>query len=198
MVRINRETEPKKENKERLKGILEITFGLAVIVGAGALIFLYRREIIALSAFGYVGVFFIALLSAATIFVPAPGLAIAASLALVLNPLLIGVAGGIGAAIGELSGYVVGRGVSDVRQKELLNTYSVLVEKYEASAIILLAAIPNPLFDIVGIAAGALKIPWQRFFLAVLIGNIIKYAAIALLVSIFGSSILSYLEALSL
>ena len=33
---------------------------------------------------------------------------------------------------------------------------------------------PNPLFDVAGLAAGAVQMPMRRFFLAVLAGKVIK------------------------
>jgi uncharacterized membrane protein YdjX (TVP38/TMEM64 family) len=38
----------------------------------------------------------------------------------------------------------------------------------------LLSLFPNPLFDVAGVAAGAVKMPIRRFFPAVLAGKIIK------------------------
>ena len=40
--------------------------------------------------------------------------------------------------------------------------------------IIVLAFIPNPLFDLAGMASGALKLPIWKFLLACAIGKIIK------------------------
>jgi uncharacterized membrane protein YdjX (TVP38/TMEM64 family) len=43
-----------------------------------------------------------------------------------------------------------------------------------------LSAIPNPFFDLAGIAAGASGFPGKRFFLAAWIGKTIKDVTIAL------------------
>jgi uncharacterized membrane protein YdjX (TVP38/TMEM64 family) len=42
-----------------------------------------------------------------------------------------------------------------------------------------LAVIPNPLFDIVGIMSGVLRIPVWSFFTACWAGNVIKATAVA-------------------
>jgi uncharacterized membrane protein YdjX (TVP38/TMEM64 family) len=47
-------------------------------------------------------------------------------------------------------------------------------------AVFGLAVIPNPLFDIVGIVSGVLRIPVWRFFTACWAGNVIKATAVAL------------------
>jgi uncharacterized membrane protein YdjX (TVP38/TMEM64 family) len=52
--------------------------------------------------------------------------------------------------------------------------------KYGDLTIFLLALIPNPLFDIAGMVAGALKMPMWRFLLWVWLGKCIKMLAFAL------------------
>jgi membrane protein YqaA with SNARE-associated domain len=41
------------------------------------------------------------------------------------------------------------------------------------------SAIPNPVFDVVGVAAGAVRMPLWRFFFSVLAGKILKDIALA-------------------
>jgi membrane protein DedA with SNARE-associated domain len=54
------------------------------------------------------------------------------------------------------------------------------VEKYGGWAILVLSAIPNPFFDIAGIAAGMAKMPLRTFFLFTWIGQFIKMLVFAL------------------
>ena len=61
--------------------------------------------------YGYIGVFIISLLGSVSVVFPIPYTLIIYLLAFqapFLNPFFIAVAGGLGAAIGELSGYVLG------------------------------------------------------------------------------------------
>jgi membrane protein YqaA with SNARE-associated domain len=44
--------------------------------------------------------------------------------------------------------------------------------------LFLLAAIPNPLFDVAGVAAGALRYPVWGFLVAVLVGKLVKFVAV--------------------
>ena len=53
------------------------------------------------------------------------------------------------------------------------------MKRYGMWAVFGLAVIPNPLFDIVGIVSGVLRIPVWRFFCACWAGNVIKATAIA-------------------
>lgn len=185
-------SEPTNNSASR-KGMFEILFSAVLIIIFSILLISYRKEIESLSSFGYLGVFILSLVSAATIFIPAPGLFLSASTGLFLNPILVGICGGLGAAIGESTGYMVGKGISDLRHNAIFNISKKIIEKYGIYAVAIFAAIPNPFFDVVGIAAGILKIPPKQFFIAVLIGNIFKYFVVSLMFSMFGEAILSYL-----
>ena len=61
-----------------------------------------------LESYGYLGTFLISILANATVIIPAPGLVIVFSMGAKFNPLLIALAAGAGATIGELSGYLAG------------------------------------------------------------------------------------------
>jgi membrane protein YqaA with SNARE-associated domain len=129
---------------------------------------------------GYLGVFLISLISSATIFVPVPGFAVVFAMGAYLNPLLVGVAAGIGSGIGELSGYLAGYAGHDaVGQTGIYKKHEKQVEKYGAAAIFALALIPNPAFDLAGIAAGALKMPPWKFLAATMAGKVIRFVALA-------------------
>ena len=53
------------------------------------------------------------------------------------------------------------------------------IDKYGIWAIFALALIPNPLFDIAGLAAGAAGIAWWKFLIAAGIGKTIRAIAFA-------------------
>ncbi len=133
-----------------------------------------------LAVYGYPGIFLIALLTNATVFLPAPGIAVVFAMGAVFNPLLVGLAAGAGGALGELSGYLAGfSGQAVVERAELYQRLANWVKKYGFWAIIVLATIPNPTFDVAGVAAGVLKMPLLKFLLAVLIGVTIKMTLFA-------------------
>ena len=67
---------------------------------------------------GYLGLFFISMVSSASIILPVPYFAFVFAAGAVLNPLLVGVVAGAGAAIGEMTGYVIGIGGKHVIQKK--------------------------------------------------------------------------------
>ena len=153
---------------------------VAILVGFSALVFIFRDQIIRLSQYGYLGLFVIAAVSSASVLVPVPGLALAFATGGALNPLGVGLAIGTGAAVGELIGYAAGVGGHGlVADNSSYQRVSVYMKRYGMWAVFGLAVIPNPLFDIVGIVSGVLRIPVWRFFFACWAGNVIKATVIA-------------------
>lgn len=151
-----------------------------------------RPDLRDLAGYGYAGVFAVMLLSSASVLLPTPGLAAVAAAGLAWNPLLVGIFGGLGGATGELVAYLAGYGAREMIH--LQNSYWAervrqVVTRRGFLAILLLAAIPNPVFDLVGLAAGSLGYPRWQFFVAVAIGNTIKCT----LVAITGGAIRSWL-----
>lgn len=127
------------------------------------------------AAYGYPGIFVISLLANATVLVPAPGAAMVFAMGGVFSPLLVGIVAGTGAAIGELSGYAAGFSGQVVAERtKIYDRIEHWMERYGTLTIFVLAAVPNPFFDLAGIAAGALKMPVHKFLLAGLFGKIIK------------------------
>lgn len=125
-----------------------------------------------INTYGYLGVFLVELISNASIFFPLPGFIGTIAAATVLNPLLVGVCAGTGAAIGELTGYFLGRGGRKIiKERVKLETAARLYSRYGLWTIYLFAATPSP-FDIVGILCGILKIDAKIFFLMTLAGKI--------------------------
>ena len=151
-----------------------------VVLGISVAIFALREQLVQLAALGYAGVFLISLLGNATIILPAPSLALVFAMGGVLNPLLVGLVAGVGEALGELTGYAAGfagRAVIEDYQ-----TYQRLVgwmERRGGITVFVLSAIPNPFFDLAGIAAGTLKYPVWRFLLFCWLGKTLKTTLVA-------------------
>lgn len=132
------------------------------------------------TAFGYPGIFLVALLANATILLPAPGVAVIYAMGAVFNPLGVGLAAGTGGALGELSGYLAGfSGQAVIERTDVYERTKPWVDKYGGWAILVLAAIPNPVFDAAGIAAGIAKMPLKTFLFFVWTGQIIKMTLFA-------------------
>jgi len=163
-----------------LTNILRI-LALLAVVAITVYIYSIRERVEEFAAFGYPGIFLIALLANATILLPAPGLAIIYAMGAIFNPLGVGLAAGTGGAIGELSGYLAGfSGQAVVERTDMYDRVKPWVDKYGGWAIMVLSAIPNPFFDVAGIAAGMAKMPVQTFLFFIWIGQLIKMTIFAL------------------
>ena len=153
---------------------------LSLMSAFSAALWIHRQGIQGWTTYGYLGVLAFSLLANAMILLPAPVLAVVFTLGGVFSPLGIGMAAGLGMALGELTGYAAGRaGRIAESQVERLSRTDAWVHLYGFWAILLWAAIPVPLFDLVGLAAGAYRYPMGRFVVACLIGKTIKALAYA-------------------
>jgi uncharacterized membrane protein YdjX (TVP38/TMEM64 family) len=162
----------------KMHGLLLILAVVIFTLGIYALVTHVSQE--QLLKYGYAGVFLVMFVSSATIILPAPGLALVLVAGSVLNPVLVGIFAGAGAGCGELTGYVAGKGGREIVGR---GKRTAQVEKWMKRngflTILVLAAIPNPVFDVVGIVAGGLQYDWKKFVLAAVLGNVIKATYIA-------------------
>lgn len=162
-----------------MTNILRVLALLAVIA-ITVYIYSIRERVEEFAAYGYPGVFLVALMANATVFLPAPGVAVVFAMGHIFNPLGVALAAGTGGALGELSGYLAGfSGQAVVERTNVYERIHPWVVKYGVWAIIVLSAIPNPFFDIAGVAAGIAKMSLRRFLIACWIGQLIKMALFA-------------------
>jgi membrane protein DedA with SNARE-associated domain len=168
----NEETSQFSQTWITLARILALIFVIAVSI---LIVMLPEEQVSQLEGYGYPGIFFLSILSNATVLVPAPGLLIVFSMGARVNPLWVGIAAGLGATIGELSGYLAGfSGQAIIENRQMYERMVGWMKKNGPLTIVGLAFIPNPIFDLTGIAAGALKMPVMQFLFWAMIGKIIK------------------------
>lgn len=168
---------------------LAIIFSLTIII----LITEYRTRVEDLKGYGYLGAFAIGFLGNATVILPAPSLAFTAALGGVLNPVLVGLAAGLGEALGEITGYLAGiSGKQIIENRARYQQVCSYMDRYGSWVFFFLAAVPNPLFDIAGIAAGVVRFPVWKFLLSAWAGKTLK----ALLLASAGSQLLANVRAI--
>jgi membrane protein YqaA with SNARE-associated domain len=157
-----------------------ITFVIAfVIVG----VILWLTDSLNTENIGYGGVWIVSFIAAGSIILPIPGPAavcIAAAPDLGLNPLIIGVVSASAEALGEMTGYMAGlSGRSLLERNKYYPKFHSLLQRRGGIILFVGATIPNPLFDVLGIAAGSIGYPIKRFLAVVFIGKAIKSTGIA-------------------
>jgi membrane protein YqaA with SNARE-associated domain len=154
---------------------------IAAVVAALAAAIYFRDRLQELKQYGYAAVFLVGLVSNATLIFPVPGLAVSSLLGGVFNPWVVGLVGGLGQALGELTGYMAGySGQTLVDENPVYDRLTRWMQRYGALTIFVLALIPNPVFDLGGIAAGTLRFPLLKFLASCTAGKVIKNIVFAL------------------
>jgi len=150
---------------------------LVIILVAGLSVFLYlnRAQVQQLERYGYPGIFLFNVLANATLILPVPGVLVTSLMGGVFHPFWVALAAGGGAAIGELSGYLAGFGGQVVAERTpVYHRMEEWMKKYGVWAVLVLAFLPNPLFDLAGLIAGTLRMPVLTFLTWCALGKILK------------------------
>jgi len=154
-------------------------FASFFVIAITVALFLLQDKIKGLGNYGYLGAFLISLLTNATIILPMPSLILLFPLGAAFNPVYVGIAAGFGGAIGEMTAYVAGysgRGLWKDNPGYLKAV--VWLKKWGMLIVFIFAVSPMPL-DLMGLAAGNLRLPAWKFFLPALPAKIIKYIVLA-------------------
>ncbi len=161
-------------------GLIVISAGL--ITAFALAFFLVDIDLARLNSYGYVGLFAVSLISAASIIMPMPGAAAATGAGAILEPvagiptpILVGLVAGPAETLGELTGYAAGYGGSALfRDRPIYPRVRAWMRRRGILTMFLLSSFPNPLVDVAGVAAGAVHMQLHRFLAGVLAGKILK------------------------
>lgn len=158
---------------------------------------------------GYPGIFLANFFGTATGFIPVPGLTAAGQTLIVVGadklwwPGVV-VAGASGMTLAESTAYLtgsIGRGIAEERQMPLKGRLGKAAHRtagwvdwamahYGSATLLVLSAVPNPLFEFAGITAGAVRMNFWRFLLAVAIGKTFR----VILLVIIGDALIDAFE----
>lgn len=156
----------------------------------------YWNDVETLERFGYVGAFIISFFGGATILAPVPmtpaifalGAALRPTFAPYLGPVFVGMAGGLGEALGSMviyiTGYSGGAAYNVSKEGKLPGFYRRVlrwVEKRGSLMLFLLSAVLNPFFYPAAVAAGASHFAVKKYFLICWAGKTIKAIGVAML-----------------
>jgi len=176
------ETKPPSWVHTRLMPMLSICFVIGIVVLIYMVFVKNPERFEMLQKYVYLGAFLISLIGNASVVFPLAvlgGLTAIASTLLptsgITGPLLIGLAGGAGAGLGEITGYLAGFGGHVVLQKV---KYYPRVESWMCRrggiTIFLMSLFPF-VFDVVGLAAGSLRYPFKKFLFYCWLGRTLNY-----------------------
>ncbi len=177
---------PKQARYAQLRRIILIA-ALLAILALSVYVAIVRPTLEEFEGYGYAGIFLIQFLSTSSIAFPAPGFAAVVAFGALFDPFWTGIAAGLGGAAGEAVAYLAGYAGSDLLGRnrfKWVGRLQPLLRRHGFIVFLLLTAIPNPIFDVVGVAGGFLRYPLKSYMVAVTIGSLVKnfmYAYLGLL-----------------
>ena len=122
----------------------------------------------------YLGVFLVCFIANSTILLPAPSILVVLQYSMILNPVVVAICGALGASLGEMVGFMAGahgrRFVSGKLIKKIENHFP----NYPYIFVLAFSALPLPLFDVVGMLAGTIRLNKFKFYLTCLAGKLFK------------------------
>lgn len=170
------------------RNIIPLVGLLLVIAIVGGIFYFDRRypgRIEELENYRYLGAFLISIIFNATLILPVGNMVILMTLGAAMpSPFMVGLVGGTGATIGEITGYVAGRsGRGLVTKSQMYSRVEGWVQRWGNLTIFVFSLVPF-VFDLVGIAAGALRFPFWKFFVLCWLGRVILYIFMVWLASL--------------
>ncbi|MDH4268975.1 MAG: VTT domain-containing protein [Dehalococcoidia bacterium] len=157
---------------------------VAVTVALSVFVLQHKSYIEEIAHWGYVGCFFINVITNGTLILPGVGPVLTFTLGGVLNPAIVGVIAGIGEAVGAIGAYFTGyagRGLFRDTNSGLYLRLSNIVDRYGSKSIFFVSAVLFPLFYPFAVFLGMLRFGFVSFFLATWAGRTAKSMALAYL-----------------
>ena len=163
-------------------GIFLVAFNIAV--------YLAPIDYSAFTSFAYVGAFVVTFLANALIVIPIPYIPIVAHIGATAGmPWLVVVLGALASVLGESVAFLAGRAEEGLVSEHPVyrRVHRVAQRPLLAGAMLFAFAVPpNPIFDVAGLAAGALGVRYRVFFIAVFAARLIRLAVIVWLGTMLG------------
>lgn len=180
----------RSRRERRLRAALAVLAVVVLNVGTYAALATdtAQRWVASVEQYAYPGAFVLALLTNLTLAVPVPYNPVVLQLMTVVQlPLLVALLAAAGSAVGESTGWWVGsqgRAVlpSQGRAGAAVRWLQRLAERRWPSfwGLAAFSAVPNPVFDVAGLVAGAAKIPYRLFLAATFLGRLVRFVVFAL------------------
>jgi membrane protein YqaA with SNARE-associated domain len=177
-VTINQKAE--KNSKGTLQKVGRVVAFVSVIALSIAMV-IWGDQVKHLDVYGYPAIFLVSLLGNLSVIFPAPSYIVVFAASSTLDPIAVGIIAGLGAALGETTGYIAGAsGKGVVENRPIYQRIQGAVDKWGVWIIFLLGVVPNFFFDIGGMVAGATRMSLWRFLLAAWLGKSIRLTIVAM------------------
>lgn len=122
----------------------------------------------------YFGVFLVCFIANSTVLLPAPSILVVLQYSMILNPIAVAICGALGASLGEMVGFMTGAHGRHFISGKLINKVEDHFPNHPYIFVLVFSALPLPLFDVVGMMAGAIRLDKLKFCLTCLAGKLFK------------------------
>lgn len=132
--------------------------------------------------YGYLGIFLLSFIGAISVIFPIPYTVIIYLLGSILDPFLIALSGGLGSAVGEFVGYILGyygRTVISEERRRKMDYMLKIFDRYGVIAIFLFALSPLP-DDLLIIPLGIMHYNPVKFLIPCILGKFLMCLILAL------------------
>jgi membrane protein YqaA with SNARE-associated domain len=181
---------PRVPKARHRRHIVLAIVGIVFLVAFNIAVYFAPIDYSAFTSFAYLGAFIVTLLANALIAVPIPYIPIVAHIGATAElPWLVVVLAALGSVLGESVAFLAGRlELGLVSEHPIYRRLHRVAQRPLLAGVLLFAfaALPNPIFDVGGIAAGAVGVPYRVFFVAVLAARLVRIALIVWLGTLFG------------
>jgi membrane protein YqaA with SNARE-associated domain len=146
--------------------------------------FAYKDFFRSAISLGLLGLFIINLVSSAGFFVSGPAFLTIIAGGGLYPPILVAFVAALGACLGDMLGFAFGYSGRKLTKEKLdrhraMRFLEKLFRRHGELVIFMLAIVPNPFFDAVGILAGIVNYPPVKFFVIMFIGRFLRYWLLA-------------------
>ena len=157
------------------RAVLSIAGVILVAVVSGFILWNWMESPESVEQYGLLGIGVVSMVSHLTVVARDMFIPMYLPLSSIYNPLVMGLFAGVGAALGEVTTYMLGWGVAESLDEGDDSRLSRWIQKYGLWAILLVALTPLPDTPIV-LLAGSNKLPFWRLFAVECIGKTALYS----------------------
>jgi len=169
-------------NKKQKKGIQKRSSDLIAIIALlcfSIFAFFMNGFVKEHAAVSCLGVFLVCFVANSTVLLPAPSILVVLEYSMIINPIAVAICGAIGASLGEMVGYLTGFKGRKIINSKLIKILEDKFPKHPYIYIFTFSALPLPIFDLIGVLAGAAKVDIMKFYMACVSGKTIKMLVFA-------------------
>lgn len=147
---------------------------VSCLLAFGLLAWFAKGQIEKHMAISALGVFVVCFLANASILLPSSSVLIVVEYSMIINPFLVAACGALGSSLGEMTGFFVGRYGRKAVPGKLMKWVKSKMKNQKYLIVLLFSILPLPVFDIVGMLSGAMKMNPLKFFGICFAGKFIK------------------------